>query len=93
MAWKLLSFVAGLGLGWNHFRLYHRMLQSLMEKPADSPFRRLAVTLGLFRHIFTFAAGILLIQVARLDPLHLMGGLFVATVAYRVYVFKRREQE
>jgi hypothetical protein len=93
MGWSVLSFVAGMLLGWNHFRMYHRMLAALMEKPADSPFRRLAVGLGLFRHIFTFTAGILLIRVARLDPFHLCGGLFVATIVYRVYVLTRREQE
>jgi hypothetical protein len=90
--WSLLSFAAGFALGLNHFRMYRRMLEAMTQKPADAPFARLAVVSGLFRHIFTLAAGILLIQVAKLDPFHLCGGLFAATVAYRAYLFRRRDQ-
>lgn len=85
----VMSFVAGSVLGLIHFRVYHKTLGALMSKPAESPFRFLGLGLGAFRLIFTFAAGILLIRVARLDPIALCGGLLVATVAYRAVLFYR----
>lgn len=81
------SILGGFLLGCVHLRLYHKMLSSLFDRPANSSFRGLAVGMGAIRFIFTFAAGILLIRVARLDPLHLCGGLLLAVVAYRIRLF------
>jgi hypothetical protein len=85
------SFMAGLGLGWNHIRLFQRMLEGLMQHSPDASFRRLATVVGLFRYVFTFLAGILLIRVARLEPFHLCGGLIFAVLVYRVYLCTRRD--
>lgn len=90
---KILSFLAGVGLGWIHFRLYHHMLNVMMTKPENTPFRKLAVVAGLFRHIFILLAGICLIRGARLEPFPLCGGLLFATVAYRVYVLRLKPLE
>ncbi len=86
---SLLSFLAGLALGGIHVRLYHRMLGSLMQNRPGEPAGRRAILLGLFRYIFTFVAGILLIRVARLGPFPLCGGLFFAVTAYRAFMLAK----
>lgn len=91
MFWSLLSLAAGIALGWWHFRRCEGMVDAMMGQAAGAPFRRMALTAGMSRHIFTFAAGIFLIRVAGIDPFHLAGGLLVATLAYRVYVLRWRE--
>ena len=90
--WNFLSFLAGFALGWNHFRMYHRSMLALLDQSAAASHKRLALAAGLFRHILTFTAGILLIWVARFEPFPLCGGLFVATAAYRVYLLSWRER-
>jgi hypothetical protein len=84
--WSFVSFLAGLALGLNHFRMYHRSMLAMLDQGQHAPHKRLAFFAGLFRHVFTFTAGILLIRVARFEPFHLCGGLFVATVVYRGYL-------
>lgn len=90
--WSILSFLAGFALGWLHFRMYHRAMLTLLEQGGAASHMRLALGAGLFRHILTFTAGILLIWVARFEPFPLCGGLFVATAAYRVYLLSWRER-
>lgn len=87
------SLLAGFALGWNHFRLYRRSMEAFFESGSGHSSGRKNKSFGLFRHVLTFAAGILLIRVARLDPFHLCGGLFAASVVYRVYLYRVGEQK
>ena len=84
----MLSFLAGLGLGWIHLLMYRRMLFSLMDAPEGASFRRLAVKAGLLRHILAFAAGVLLIREAELDPSRFCGGFLIVHLVYRVALLR-----
>lgn len=90
--WSFLSFLAGFALGWNHFRMYHKSMLALLEGASGAQPQRVAIAAGLFRHILTFTAGILLIWVARFEPFPLCGGLFVATASYRIHLLRWRER-
>lgn len=84
----MLSFLAGCGLGWAHNRMYKRMLEAFLGKPATSPYQRLAIKAGLLRHILAFAAGVLLIREAELDPFRFCGGFLMVPVVYRITLLR-----
>ena len=85
----LISFFCGIALGFLNFRLFERSLESLIAQGENKSLRKQAVRAGFFRHVFIFLAGISLIRVASLPPIHLCGGLFVAVVIYRVRLWSR----
>lgn len=84
----MLSFFAGCGLGWVHNRMYQKMLESLWDKPLRPSYRFAAIKAGLLRHILAFAAGVLLIREAELDPIRFCGGFLMVLVVYRVTLFR-----
>ncbi len=92
MLWNALSLLGGFALGWWHMRRSQSMLESMLGQPTGQSVKRLVFKAGISRHIFTLLAGVLLIRVAGFEPFRLLGGMLIATMAYRVYVVRRRER-
>ena len=87
----LLAWLVGLGLGKFNFWLFEKSMNGLVDGGQMSRVKLLAVKSGVFRHVFVFLAGIGLIQAARLPPIHLCGGLLLATLWSRLGIHKRAE--
>lgn len=92
MAWNALSLLGGFVLGWWHMRRSQSMLESMLDTPSGQSVKRMVFKAGIGRHIFTLLAGFFMIRVAGFEPFRLLGGMLIATMAYRVYVVRRRER-
>lgn len=86
--WDMFSFLSGVGLGWLQLKRCEKAIMGVLSTGNESGLRRRTWTSGASRHLFTFVAGFCLCMVARFDPFHLCGGLFAATVLYRVAVLR-----
>lgn len=83
------AWLVGLGLGGINFWLFEKSVSGLVDGGQLDRTKMLAVKSGVFRHVFVFFAGIALIQAAGLPPIHLCGGLLLATVGSRLIIIRR----
>lgn len=86
--WDVVAFLSGVGLGLLHLKSCEKAVLGLLSSGDGSRVRRKSWASGAGRHLFTFVAGFCLCMVARFDPFHLCGGLFAATVLYRIAVLR-----
>jgi hypothetical protein len=81
---KILSFLAGVGLGVINFRLFVKSINGISSEGSKNGVSKQLVKAGIFRHLFIFLAGICLIRGASFAPFHLCGGLLLATFVCRI---------
>lgn len=79
------SFIAGLALGYLHFRWFQAFVEGIIERRNAKVNKVLVALSGMGRYLFTYLAGISLIQTASLDAISLCGGLIAAMAVFRVW--------
>ena len=90
---NILSFLAGYGLGVINYRMFVRSLEAAVSEGQNTGIRKQVVTAGIFRHLFVFLAGILLIRGASCAPFPLCGGILLATYVCRYRTWRSQQSE
>ena len=54
---KILSFLAGYGLGVLNYRMFVRSIEAIVDRDEKRGIRKQVVMAGIFRHLFVFLAG------------------------------------
>lgn len=93
MLMKVLSFFAGYGLGVLNYRMFVRSIEGVVSEGEKSGVRKQVAMAGIFRHLFVFLAGILLIREASFAPIPLCGGILVATWVCRIRTWQSQQSE
>jgi len=93
MFMNILSFLAGYGLGVINYRMFVRSIEEAVSQDQKSSVRKQVVTAGIFRHLFIFLAGILLIRGASCAPFPLCGGILLATYVCRYRTWREQQSE
>lgn len=83
------GFITGLGLGFLDFHLYEKSVLKVLETGEITTVRKLMLKASIFRHVFIFFAGIVIVWAARFPPIHLCGGLLASVFIYRWRLWKR----
>lgn len=86
-----ISFFAGYGLGVLNYRMFVTSLEAVVSSGEEGGIRKRVIAAGLFRHVFVFLAGILLIRVASLSPFPLCGGILLATYVCRYRTWRSQQ--
>lgn len=90
---KIISFLAGYGLGVLNYRMFVRSIEAIVDRDEKRGIRKQVVMAGIFRHLFVFLAGILLIREASLAPFPLCGGILMATYVCRYRTWRSQQSE
>lgn len=90
---NIVSFLAGYGLGVINYRMFVRSIEEVVTQRENSGVRKQVVTAGIFRHLFIFLAGILLIRGASFAPFPLCGGILLATYVCRYRTWRSQQSE
>lgn len=85
----LISVLAGAALGWLHFLWFEKVVKSMVDERKSSRSRLLLALSGMGRYLFTFFAGISLIQIATLDAISFGAGLILAMAIFRVWQIQK----
>jgi hypothetical protein len=90
---NILSFLSGYGLGVINYRMFVRSVEEAFSQGENGGIRKQVVTAGIFRHLFIFLAGILLIRGASFAPFPLCGGILLATYVCRYRTWREQQSE